>query len=94
MRESFNHRECINPSKIWQQPEVVEIFERYHWIDYFNKLRGYNYDVAREFSMNFQKHGKNRYAIVVKGLEIFVTKAILIKISRMRCIGVELEMTL
>jgi len=45
---------------------------------------GYNDDVAREFSMNFEKNGKNRYVIVVNGLEIIMTKGIIMKVSRMR----------
>jgi hypothetical protein len=54
MGDVFNKREPIEPSKIYEKPGVVEIFQRSHWLGYFDRLRGYDDEISLDFSLNFQ----------------------------------------
>jgi len=47
----FNRREPIETSRIDLHPSLVEIFLRHNWLGFFELLRGYDDDVAQEFSM-------------------------------------------
>ena len=52
MRGGFNKREPTNTLRIHQHPLVVEIFTRHNWMVFFEKMRGYDDEVARDFSLS------------------------------------------
>lgn len=52
---SFNKRETTNTITIYQCHEFVTIFENFQWLGFFEKLIGFDDDVAMELSMNLQK---------------------------------------
>jgi hypothetical protein len=53
MGAGFNRREPTNPSKVYNNPEVMDIFQDNIWPLYFDRLRGYDDEIALEFSMKF-----------------------------------------
>ena len=60
----------IEASRLYNNPEVVEIFQQYNWIDYFNRLYGYDDNIVMEFSLNFHHIRDQEYSTSMKGLYI------------------------
>lgn len=54
MGGGFNKRGHIDTSRVYNNLEVVEIFQQSNWLVYFDKLQGYDDKVALEFALNFQ----------------------------------------
>ena len=57
--------EPSNVSMLRQNPEALEVFMAAGWLQYFEKLQGYNNYVALDFAMNLEG---DRY--VVRGVPI------------------------
>ena len=51
--EPIRH-EPNNVSMLRQNPEALEIFMVARWLQYFEKLQGYNNSVALDFAMNLE----------------------------------------
>jgi hypothetical protein len=83
MGDGFNRREPIEPSKIYDNPEIVEIFQRSHWMGYFERLRGFDDEISLEFALNFQNIKDLEYITVVRGLEIKVDEASISRVSNL-----------
>jgi len=52
MNGGFNKIEPTNTARIHQHPPMLEIFKRHQWMGFFERMRGYDDDVAREFSLS------------------------------------------
>ena len=64
--------EPSNVSMLRQNPEALEVFKVAGWLQYFEKLEGYNNFVALDFAMNLEGDRS-----VVRGVPIdFSDKAI------------------
>ena len=48
----FKRGEPTKPSKVYDNPEIVEIFQKCEWLGYFERLRGFDDEVSMEFSQN------------------------------------------
>ena len=49
----FKWREPTKPSKVYDNPEILEIFHSCNWLGYFERLKVYDDEVAIDFSHNF-----------------------------------------
>ena len=67
--------------RIHQHPHVLEIFTRHNWIGFFEKVRGYDDDVAIDFSLSLIPLTRTHATIVVKGLARELTLEIIGKIT-------------
>jgi hypothetical protein len=54
MGARFNRREPTKPSKIYDNPGIIDDFRRSQWLGYFERLRGFDDEIALEFALNFQ----------------------------------------
>ncbi len=63
----------INTVRIHQHPPVLEIFMRHNWMRYFEKLRGYDDEVAREFSLSLIPLNMIHATVMVRALSIGLT---------------------
>jgi hypothetical protein len=67
MGVGFKRREPTKPSRVYDNPEIVEIFQRCNWLGYFERLRGYDDEVAIEFAQNFHNIQEQEYVTIVRG---------------------------
>jgi len=68
MTGGFNRREPMRKTRIHQHPPLVEIFTSHQWLGFFEILRGYDDDIAREFSMSLIPLARVNAVAVVRGL--------------------------
>lgn len=81
MTGGFNKREPINTVRIHQHPLVLEIFIRHNWMGFFENLRGYDDEVAIDFSLSLIPLTGTHATVVVKGLSIELTPEIIGRIT-------------
>ena len=73
MTWGFNRRDPTRTTRIHQHPLVVEIFIRHQWLRFFELLRGYNDDIAREFAMSLIPQARFSATFVVIGMSVTIT---------------------
>jgi len=81
MTGGFNRRDPINTVGIQQHPQVLEIFTRHNWMGFFKKLRGYDDEVARDFSLSLIQLIKVHANVVVRCLSIEITLELISKVT-------------
>ena len=81
MTRGFNRREPTGTSRIHLHPPMVEIFRGHQWLEFFKLLRGYDDDIAREFSMSLTPHPRINATSMVRVLLITITPEINSKIT-------------
>jgi hypothetical protein len=59
----------------------VEIFQKCEWLGYFERLRGFDDEVAMEFSQNFQSIRDQEFVTTIRGITIRVNEASISKVS-------------
>lgn len=87
MTAGFVRREPTNHKKMFRNPEVVDIFQKLGWINYFQKLDGFDEEVAMEFATNLKKDNEKKSITEVRVLKITLTKeylSLLIRIPKGR----------
>ena len=67
--------------RIHQHPPVLEIFTRHNWMGYFEKLRGYDDEVARDFSLSIITLTRTHVTLVVRGPSIEFSTELISKIT-------------
>jgi hypothetical protein len=77
----FKRREPTKPSRVYDNPKIVEIFQRCNWLRYFERFRGYNDEIAIEFSQNFQNIQELEYVTTVRGLVMRINEASINRVS-------------
>jgi len=50
----FKRREPINPSRVYDNTEIVEFFQKCDWMGYFEGHKGFYDEVSMDFSLYFQ----------------------------------------
>jgi len=80
MTKGFNKRECTNTSRIHHHPPAVEIFTRHQWMGFFERMRDYDDDVAREFALSLIPLTTTKDTTMVKGLSIVITHEVIRRI--------------
>ena len=81
MTWGFNRREPINTVRIYQQPQVIETFTRHNWMGYIEKLRGYDDEVAHDFSLFLIPLTRVHVNVLVRGLYIELTLELITRIT-------------
>jgi hypothetical protein len=81
MGVGFKRRVPIKPSRVYDNPEIIEIFHRCNFLGYFERLKGYNDEVAIEFSHNFHNINEHEYVTIVRGITIRINEASIRKVS-------------
>lgn len=70
MGGGFNRRDPIDIKRIIKHPQVMDIFKNHKWLGLFELIKGFNKDIARQFTVALQSHSEERVNIVVIGLAI------------------------
>jgi len=77
MTGGFNKREPTNTIRIHQHPPIVEIFTRHQWMGFFERMREYDDEVAKYFSLSLIPLTRTHATIVVKGLSVEITPEVI-----------------
>jgi len=77
MGVGFNRREPSNTKRILLRPPIVEIFRRHQWLGFFELLKGYDDDLAFEFSMALNSQTKESPTTIVRVLAISLNPKII-----------------
>jgi hypothetical protein len=81
MGGSFNWKEPNDINIIHQYHEVLTILENCHWLEFFEKLRGFDDEAAMEFALNLQNlEGKELVTIIIV-LVIYIKEDSISKIT-------------
>lgn len=67
--------------RIHQHPLVVEIFTRHQWMGFLERMRGYDDEVARDFSLSLIPLTRTHAIIMVKGLLVEITPEVVSRIT-------------
>ena len=70
------HHETSNVSMMRQNPEALEVFRAAGWLQYFEKLQGYNNYVALDFAMNLEGD-----CFVVRGVPIDFSEQVIAEVT-------------
>ena len=68
--------EPSNVSMLRHNPEALEVFRVARWLQYFEKLQGYNNFVALDFAMNLEGDPS-----VVRGVPINFSKQAIVEVT-------------
>lgn len=74
-------KEPLNSSKLYEHPEVVDLFTRAHWISFFHKIQGYDEEVTEEFLMSLKPHSKTHATVRFRGLTLKLTPDFISRIT-------------
>ena len=66
-------KEPINSTRIHAHPQVVEIFTRANWMNFFEKFRGFDDEIAHEFSLSLVLHTRTHATVNTRGLSTEIT---------------------
>ena len=70
------HHEPLNTQELRKNPAVFSIFQAAGWIDFFERLDGFNQEAALQFALNLiETHSE------VWGLRIEVSEAIISEVT-------------
>ena len=67
--------------RIHEHPPLVEIFPRHNWMGYFEKLRGYDDEVARYFALSIITLTRTHVTLVVRGPSIEFSAELISRIT-------------
>jgi len=77
----FKKREHTNTVRIHQHPPVVDIFKRHQWKGSFERMRGNDVEVAREFTLSLIPLIRTYAIVVVKGISVVITLELISRIT-------------
>jgi hypothetical protein len=81
MGDVFKRRETTKPSRVYENPEIVEIFHICDWLGYFERIKGYDDEVAIEFDKNCQNIQEQEYVTKVRRLVIRINETSIRRVS-------------
>jgi hypothetical protein len=76
MGGSLNHREPIETLLLEAYENIGEIFQQGGWLEYLNRLQGYDDNVALEFAINFREIRTEVVVVVMQVTENVIAKVI------------------
>ena len=66
-------KEPTNSTRLHEHPQVVAIFPRANWMSFFEKFRGFDEEVAQEFSLYLVPHSRTHDIVIFRGLSMEIT---------------------
>ena len=81
MTWGFMRKEPLNLVRLHEHSEVVAIFTRANWMPFFEKLRGYDEEVTREFALSLVPHSKTHATFTFRGLTMEITQGFINRVT-------------
>lgn len=66
-------KEPTNSTKLHEHPQVIAIFTRANWMTFFEKFRGFDEEIAQEFSLSLVPHSRTHAIVTFRGLSMEIT---------------------
>ena len=73
MPGGFISKESSDSKKLWETPEVVDLFSRAHWMSFCDKLQGHDDEIAEEFLRSLKLKSKTLVVVNFRGLILRLT---------------------
>ena len=74
-------KESLKSIKLYEHPEVEDLFTRANWISFFDRIQGYDEEVTEEILMSLRPHLKTHATISFKGLTLELTPNLISRIT-------------
>jgi len=81
MPGGFMRKESLKSIKLYEHPEVEDLFTRANWISFFDRIQGYDEEVTEEILMSLRPHLKTHATISFKGLTLELTPNLISRIT-------------
>lgn len=81
IKGGFSKKEPINTARIHRHSLIVEIFTRHSLLGFFEKMRGYDDEVARDFSLSLIPLTRTHATPVVKSISVEITTEVISRIT-------------
>lgn len=74
-------KELSNSTTLHAHPQVVEIFTRANWMNFFEKFRWFDDEISHEFSLSIVPHTRTHATIAIRGLSIEITPEFISRVT-------------
>ncbi len=74
-------KDPTNSNRLHAYPQVVEIFTRENWMNFFEKFRGFDDKISHEFSLSLVPHTITHATITIRGLSIKITHEFISRVT-------------
>lgn len=74
-------KEPTNSTRLHEHPQVVAIFTRENWMPFFEKFRGFDEEVAQEFTLSLVPHSRTHATINFRGISMEMTPEFIIRVT-------------
>ena len=74
-------KEPTNSSKLHAHPQVVDIFTRENWMNFFEKFLGFDEKIAQEFFHTLVLHTRTHATITFRGLSMEITPEFISRVT-------------
>jgi len=70
MTRGVMRKEPTNSTRLHAHPQVVDIFTRENWMNFFQKFRGFVDEIAQEFSLSLVPHTRTHATLTIRCLSL------------------------
>ena len=74
-------KEPTNSTRLHAHPQVVDIFTRATWMNFFEKFRGFDDEIAQEFALSLVLHTRTHATVTIRGISIEITPKFISKVT-------------
>lgn len=74
-------KEPTNSTRLHAHPQVVEIFTRENWMNFFDNFRGFDDEIANEFALSLVPHTRNHAILTIRGISIEITPEFISRVT-------------
>lgn len=81
MSGGFIRKEPSDYNKLWETPEVVDLFSRAHWMTFCDKLQGHDDEITEEFLRSLKLKSKTLAIVNFRGLTLRLTPHLISRVT-------------
>jgi len=81
MTGGFMRKEPTNFSRLLAHPQVVDIFTRANWMNFFQKFRGFDEEIAKAFAHSLVPHTKTHAIVTFRGISMEITPEFISRVT-------------
>ena len=74
-------KEPTNSTRLHAHPQVVEIFTRENWMNFFEKFRRFDDEISHEFALSLVPHIRTPATVTIRGLSIEITPEFISRVT-------------
>lgn len=80
MPRGFIRKEPLDSKKLWETPEVVDLFSRAHWMSFCDRIQGHDDEITEEFLRSLKPKSKTLAVVNIKGLTLKFTPQLISRV--------------